>query len=90
LHMRLTSGTAFIRFNGHNLHPSDFVRIDAWIERLDKWIKAGLGEIYFFMHEPDKALTSDVCGYMIERINKLNNVHVKPLQPVDSIKKDLF
>ena len=69
LHMRLTSGTAFIRFNGHNLHHSDFTRIDTWIERLDAWLKKGLREIYFFMHQPDKALTA-VCVRVCDRANK--------------------
>lgn len=90
LHMRLTSPRAFIRFNGHNLHPTDFARIDVWVDRLAEWFGQGLHEAYFFMHEPDKALTADVCGYMIEHVNQKEGLYVKPLTPPDQLKRDLF
>src|SRR2546423_14184096 len=34
LHMGLTTPTAFIRFEGNELHRSDFTRIDAWCDRI--------------------------------------------------------
>ncbi len=42
VHMRLSNKTAFIRFVGNNLHPSDYTRVDDWVKRLKKWMNSGL------------------------------------------------
>jgi hypothetical protein len=34
VHMELTTPEATIRFAGNNLAPSDYTRLDAWVERL--------------------------------------------------------
>ena len=34
VHQRLTNNLAFIRFNGYDLHQSDFQRMDEWIEKI--------------------------------------------------------
>jgi hypothetical protein len=33
-HMHLTIPKAFIRYVGNSLHPTDYTRTDAWIERM--------------------------------------------------------
>ncbi|MDP5045094.1 MAG: DUF72 domain-containing protein [Leeuwenhoekiella sp.] len=48
MHMRLTTSEAFIRFVATN-HPCDYYRLDAWIDRLEHWLKIGLYRINFFM-----------------------------------------
>jgi hypothetical protein len=60
------------------------------VERLAQWFAQGLQQAYFFMHEPDKALTADACGYMIEHINQQKGLHVKPITPPDQLKRNLF
>lgn len=46
MHMRMTNGEAFIRFVGAN-HPSDYDRLDAWIERLQHWADKGCNKSIF-------------------------------------------
>ncbi|MCR5887871.1 DUF72 domain-containing protein [Hymenobacter sp. J193] len=53
LHMRLTTATALVRFNGHGLVPSDYRRADDWAARIADWLAAGLQTVYFFVHQKD-------------------------------------
>lgn len=46
LHMRLTTESAFIRYNGAN-HPTDYTRLDDWLDRLQEWYEMGLKNVYF-------------------------------------------
>jgi len=86
LHMRLTTPTAMIRFVGNALHPTDYSRIDAWVERLRHWFDNGLRRLYFFVHEPDNTLAPDLATYLIEQLNKACGLDLKPprrfVQPV--------
>ena len=70
IHMRLTTPVAFIRFVSNSGHPTDYPRIDAWAERIGKWTKQGLREVYFFMHAHDESVTPSLIDYAIERLNK--------------------
>ena len=70
LHQRLTIPSAFIRFNGYNLHPTDYSRMDDWVQRIKIWIENGAEEIYFFLHQSDETYTPKTCAYMIEQLNK--------------------
>lgn len=88
LHQRLTNKTAFIRFVGNNLHPSDFVRLDAWVQRLSSWIEKGLETIYFLIHTPDKSLTPELAIYFIDRLNKANGLNVVPPKILDHRQKN--
>jgi len=70
LHMRLSNKTAFIRFVGNNLHASDFKRIDDWVKRLKKWMRAGLDTVYFMMHMHDEKDSPELTAYTIQQLNK--------------------
>ena len=70
LQLALTSPTAFIRFVGNSLHPSDFQRLDAWVERIAAWLAQGLQQLYFFLHQPDNTLAPELAVYFIERLNQ--------------------
>ncbi|MFP4092279.1 MAG: DUF72 domain-containing protein [Cyclobacteriaceae bacterium] len=70
IHMQLTAKRVAIRFVGNALHPSDYQRIDAWIERIGRWLELGLEELYFFVHQPEEHLCVDLAIYMISQINK--------------------
>lgn len=70
LHMKLTTPLAFIRFVGNNLHPTDFLRIDSWVDRIKSWIDSGLREVYFFIHNHEELNSPEICKYAIERFNK--------------------
>ncbi len=69
VHQRLTSGTAFVRFLGNNLHPTDLRRIDDWAERLCGWADEGLERVYFFVHQPDERRSPELVAALIERLN---------------------
>jgi len=77
LHQRLTNKTAFIRFVANDLHPTDYIRMNEWVQRINEWIQQGLEEFYFFMHSPDKGLTADLAVYFINRINKVAGLKMK-------------
>lgn len=74
LHMRLTNGTAMVRFVGNGLHSTDYQRIDRWVERMLRWLQKGLSTIYFFPHEPDNILAPDLAVYLWEHISKSTNI----------------
>lgn len=67
LHNRLTTGTAVVRFVGNGLHPTDYSRIDNWLERLAGWYGKGLREAFFFTHEPDNLLAPDLAAYLLAK-----------------------
>lgn len=70
LHMRVSSDIAMIRFVGNGLHPTDYQRINAWVQRLKTWTTQGLSKIYFFPHEPDNLLAPDLSLYLLEQLKK--------------------
>ncbi|WP_129715774.1 DUF72 domain-containing protein [Pedobacter sp. SYP-B3415] len=79
LHMELTIPEAFIRFVGNNDAASDRKRVDMWVERLEQWLKSGLQQIYFFLHQHDEHDTPRIAGYTIDLFNKYFGSHIKPI-----------
>lgn len=70
MHMRLTTGEAFIRFVGNDLHPTDYTRIDAWAKRIKTWMDAGLQRLYFFLHENEEVHSPVIAKYAIQQFNR--------------------
>ena len=68
LHMRLTSGRAFIRYVGAN-HKSDFSRLDDWVNRIEAWAAQGIKEIDFFVHQNIEKESPLLSAYFIKKIN---------------------
>lgn len=79
-HMRLTSAVAVIRFVGNDLDPSDFTRLDQWMERLAAWREQGLETVYFFLHEPDDVHCPELAAEFIKKVNKELSLQLKPLR----------
>lgn len=69
-HMHLTIPKTFIRYVGNSLHPSDYTRIDAWVERMKFWLDHGLKELYFFMHMHEEATSPELTVYLVDKMNK--------------------
>lgn len=69
-HMYVTIPKVFIRYVGNSLHPSDYTRIDVWVERMKYWMKNGMKEIYFFMHMHDEATSPELTVYLVDKMNK--------------------
>lgn len=91
LHMRLTTPSAMVRFVGNSLHPTDYTRIDAWVQRLKVWFENGLQQLYFFVHEPDNTLAPDLALYLIKELNKVCNLDIKlPKKFVQAVQGELF
>lgn len=68
MHMRLTNNEAFVRYVGAN-HPSDYDRIDDWVERLDDWRGKGLENIHFFVHQNLELESPLISSRFIEKLN---------------------
>ncbi len=76
LHMRQTTPTAFIRYVGSN-HESDYARLDDWLGRLKVWIKSGLENLYFFVHQNLEKESPHLSKYFIEKFNKQFGMDVR-------------
>lgn len=70
VHMRLSTPQAFIRFVGNGLHPTDYTRIDDWVNRMKAWSEQGIEKIYFFMHQHEELHSPELCKYLIGEMNK--------------------
>ena len=88
VHMHLTTPECFIRFVGNGLHPTDYTRIDAWVQRIKIWMKEGLEHCYFFMHQHDELHSPELIKYFIEQMNK--HCHTKIPLPVIMEQGELF
>ena len=78
VHMRLTTPSAFIRFVGNGLHPTDYSRCDDWVNRMKAWAEQGIETMYFFMHQHEELHSPELCRYLIPKINEHlgTNIHV--------------
>ena len=74
LHNRLTNHIAMVRFVGNAsktaLHPTDFERLDTWVQKLKEWTAKGISEVYFFTHEPDNLLAPEAADYFAKAIQE--------------------
>ncbi len=70
LHMRLTLPEAFIRFVGNDLHPTDYTRVDEWVQRIRSWMENGLSRVFFFMHQNTEVYSPVLGKYAVEQFNK--------------------
>ncbi|MGX5690141.1 DUF72 domain-containing protein [Arcticibacter tournemirensis] len=77
VHMELPTPHAFIRFVGNGLHPTDYTRIDEWIERISSWAGQGLQSVYFFLHQHDEKDTPILADYTIRKLNEKLGTQLK-------------
>ncbi len=83
MHMRLTTPTAFVRYVGAN-HPSDYTRLDEWIDIIVEWKKAGLRRLYFFIHQNVEVESPLLAAHFIEKLNKAIGTNLPiPKKPDD-------
>lgn len=68
LHMRLTNNVAFVRYVGAN-HPSDYDRLDEWIQVIKDWRKNGLQKLYFFIHQNIELESPLLATHFIKNVN---------------------
>ncbi len=82
-HMYLTIPKAFIRFVGNSLDPTDFIRIDDWVNSIKYWLDNGLKELYFFMHMHDEAYSPELSVYLIDKLNNVCGLDLQKPQFLD-------
>ncbi|HEY8511035.1 MAG TPA: DUF72 domain-containing protein [Cyclobacteriaceae bacterium] len=70
VHMRLTTPSAFIRFVGNSLHPTDYTRCDDWVRRIGQWVEQGLQRVFFLMHQQEEVYSPELCRYFIRKVNE--------------------
>jgi uncharacterized protein YecE (DUF72 family) len=75
-HMHLTVPNAFIRFVGNSLHPTDYTRIDDWVNRIRYWLEHGLKELYFFMHMHDEAYSPELSVYLADKMKEVCGIEI--------------
>ncbi len=68
VHQSLSNKIATIRWVG-NEHPSDYHRIDEWIQRLKSWFEKGLEELYVFVHVCENTYAPELATYWIQQLN---------------------
>lgn len=76
LHMRLTTPVAFIRYVGAN-HPSDYERLDNWVEVLKLWRDNGLQKLYFFIHQNVEIESPLLATHFIKKMNEKFDLNLK-------------
>lgn len=79
-HMHLTIPKVFIRYVGNSLHPTDFTRVDEWIDRIKYWLSKNIQEVYFFMHMHDEAFSPELTVYLVDKLNDLCGLHLEKPQ----------
>lgn len=79
-HMHLAIPKAFIRYVGNSLHPTDYTRMDKWVERIKYWLNNGLEELYFFMHMHDEAYSPELTIYLVDKMNAVCGLNL--MKPV--------
>ena len=70
LHTSLTTPWTMIRFLGNELHQTDFVRIDQWIEKFRLWQTIGVNQTYLFLHHPTFVNVPALAKYVSKTISK--------------------
>lgn len=90
VHMRLTTPVAFIRFVGNGLHPTDYTRVDDWVQRIKIWMEQGIQKVYFFMHQHEEIYSPELSKYVIQQLNKHCKTNIPEPQFVQSSNSDLF
>ncbi len=77
-HATLTVPELMLRFVGNGLHPSDFTRVDAWLDRLVDWHARGLERAYFFVHQPDDLVAPELLRYVEEQARARGAIVARP------------
>lgn len=90
VHMHLTTPECFIRFVGNSLHPTDYTRIDDWVQRIKQWKEQGLKKCYFFMHQHEELHSPELIKYLIEQLNEHCGTKLTPPKLLDNNDGTLF
>lgn len=76
VHQSLSVSKAFIRWIG-NEHPSDYQRIDEWVQRIKGWLERGLQELWLFVHINENINSPEMATYWIQQLNDQCELKIK-------------
>ena len=69
VHMELTCPEVMIRFVANSKHPTDFIRLNSWIERLKDWKAKGLRSAWFLVHSYNESVAPEIARDFIKKLN---------------------
>ena len=69
VHMELTQPEVMIRFVANSKHPTDYTRLDSWVDRLKDWKAKGLKSAWFFVHSYDETYAPEIAVYLMKKLN---------------------
>ncbi|RQO30288.1 DUF72 domain-containing protein [Taibaiella sp. KBW10] len=87
-HMYLSIAKVFIRFVSNSLDPSDYTRLDDWVQRLKYWFDHGLETAFFFIHMQEEAMSPELAAYFNLQIKEV--LHIPVTTPKFIEKNTLF
>ncbi len=98
LHTSLPTSRVMIRFIGHAFigratDEIDNDRLSAWAARIKTWLKMGLEQLEFFIHEPEDIVAPEVIGQFVDRLNEecgLSILRWKPVGPTSPAQLSLL
>lgn len=70
VHMHLPTPSAFIRYVGNQLDPTDYQRADDWVQRIKSWQQQGLQSLFFFVHQHYNVTEPKFADYFIQKLNQ--------------------
>ncbi|WP_338814548.1 DUF72 domain-containing protein [Bernardetia sp. Wsw4-3y2] len=88
MHMRLTSDTMVLRLVGNSLDKTDYERMEDWVERMDNWIKEGLKEFYFWLHQPENIKTAEMAVFLIQKLKEKGYKNIVPPKKIETETKN--
>jgi len=84
-HLSLSQSSTMIRFVGNGLHETDYPRMQNWANQFAIWLKNGISEIYFFMHQPNNDLAPQAIKHFIPMLNKAAGIQIVVPQSYQSL-----
>jgi uncharacterized protein YecE (DUF72 family) len=76
LHQNLTTHGVFVRFRGYTQETNNYMRLNEWIDRIKYWCEQGLNQVYFMLHETEKAFCIDLALYLAKAFNQQMGLQV--------------
>ncbi|MBB1285401.1 DUF72 domain-containing protein [Flavisolibacter sp. BT320] len=86
-HMHLAQASVMVRFVANNLHPTDYQRLNDWVDRITHWIEMGLQRLYFIIHMDQEKHSPELAGYLVDKLNEAGGLTIK--KPV-LLQQELF
>lgn len=77
VHMELTTPELMVRFVANSKHPTDYTRLDSWVERLKDWKGRGLRSVWFFIHSYDDTFAPEIAVYFMKKLNTELGLSIK-------------